>query len=159
MSVNTSAGASIFIGPATAAEPANAAAYEGLTWTEIGEVESLGDFGDSSAVINFTSLKDARVRKLKGARDAGDLPLVVGYDAFDVGQLALIAAEATKFGYAFKVVLDDSKDANDTDSTFYFLAKVMGKRLTVGDVSAVTKRAYTLGISTKITEAPSTVVA
>lgn len=158
MTVSTSAGATIFIGPATAVEPADKIAYEALTWTEINEVESLGEFGDSSAAITFTALKDGRVRKRKGAKDAGDLALVVGYDPFDAGQLALIAAEATKFSYAIKVVLEDGQDANDTDSTFYFLALVMTKRLTVGDVQAITKRAYTLGITTKITEAPSTVV-
>lgn len=158
MGVSASLGTGIFIGPATAIEPEDAAAYAALTYTEIGEVENLGEFGDSSSAITFNSLKRGRTLKRKGVKDAGDLPLVVGYDAFDAGQLALIAAEGTRFLYPFKVVLEDALDANDTDSTFYFLALVMGKRLNVGDVSAITKRAFTLGITSKVVESPSTVV-
>lgn len=158
MGVTASLGTGIFIGPITAIAPANAAAYGALAYTEIGEVENLGEFGDAASVITFNGLKRGRTLKRKGVKDAGDLPLVVGYDPFDAGQLALIAAEATRFSYAFKVVLEDSLDVNDTDSTFYFLALVLGKRLNVGDVSAITKRAFTLGITSEVLESPSTVV-
>lgn len=161
MSINASAGAKIFLGPTTAvANGTNsdmATAYAALTpYTEIKEVETLGEFGDSAQVISFTSLSDSRVRKLKGAKDAGDLQLVVASDPLDAGQTALIAAEGTDFSYAFKVILSDAADANDTDSVIYFHAKVMSKRLGVGGANDVTKRTFVLGIDTKLVEVPST---
>jgi hypothetical protein len=156
MAINASAGAQIFIGPVTAA--ATASAYAALSYTEIGEVESLGEFGDEAETIRFMSLKDRRVRKLKGARDAGDLTLVVGHDPRDAGQTALIAAEAAKFAYAIKVVLPDAPDANDTDSVHYFHALIASKRLGVGSTNDVTKRNFVLAITTAVIEVKSVAV-
>lgn len=156
MSINASAGAKIYIGPTTAA--ANAAAYAALTWVEVKEVETIGELGDASSAITFTSLSDARVRKLKGARDAGDFSITCASDPLDAGQLAVIAAEATKFSYAVKVLLEDSADANDTDSVFYFHAKVMSAKLNTGGVNDVTKRTFAFAIDTAIIPVLSVVV-
>lgn len=156
MAINASAGAKIYIGPVTAA--ANAAAYAALSWVEIGSTESIPEFGDSSQVITWLGLSEARVRKFKGARDAGDLGILCAADPTDPGQIAVIAAEKTKFSYAIKIVLEDSADANDTDSIFYFHAKIMAVPLNVGGANDVTKRTFNLAIDTQIIEVPSTVV-
>jgi hypothetical protein len=156
MAINASAGAQIFIGPTTAAS--DVSAYAALAWVEVSEVESLGEFGDQSEAIKFASLSDSRIRKLKGARDAGDLTLVVANDPRDAGQLALIAAEGTPFSYAVKIVIPDAPDSNDTDTILYFHSKVMSKRLGVGGVNDVTKRTFVLGIDTAIIESPSAAV-
>jgi hypothetical protein len=157
MSINTSAGARVFIGPVNNTAD-DATAYGALTFVEIDGVETLGEFGDSSQAVTFTSLKDGRVRKFKGAKDAGDITLTCGHDPLDLGQLAIIAAEATKFSYAIKVVLADAADANDTDSTFFFRAKIMSKRLGVGGNNDVTKRNFVLGIDSDIVEVLSVAV-
>lgn len=157
MAISATSGAKVYIGPVTAA--ATASAYAALTWVEIGNVETIGEFGDASSTISFTSLSDNRVRKLKGARDAGDLTVTCGHDPLNAGQIAAIAAEATKFAYAIKVTLEDSADANDTDSVFYFHAKVMSKRLNPGGATDVTKRVFVLGIDTEIIEDLSDAVA
>ncbi|MFU0503655.1 iron ABC transporter substrate-binding protein [Pseudaminobacter sp. NGMCC 1.201702] len=156
MSVTTASGAKIFIGPTTAA--ADAAAYAALVYTEIGEVESLGEFGDEAADVTFTSLSDARVRHLKGSRDAGVMSVVVGRDPLDLGQVAARAAEKTKFAYAFKVVAADAQDANDTDSTFYFHALVQSAKENFGESDNVVRTTFNLGITTAIIEVPATVV-
>jgi hypothetical protein len=154
--VHASAGARIYIGPTTAA--ADESAYAGLSYTEIGNVESIGEFGDQASQITFTPLDGSRVRKLKGSRDAGDITLACGHDPLDAGQTALRAAEGTKFSYAFKVVLEDSADANDTDSTFYFHAKVMSARTAIGGANQVLMLNSTLAIDTAIIEALSEAV-
>lgn len=156
MAIATSQGSKIFIGPTTPA--ATETAYEALAWVEIGEVETLGEFGDSAQAVSFTSLSDGRVRKLKGANDAGDLALTVANDPADEGQIALVAASKTKFSYAIKVVLADAADETDSDSTFYFHAKVMTRRINAGGANDVTKRSFTLGIDTEVLEVPSEVV-
>jgi hypothetical protein len=154
--ISSSAGAEIYIGPTTAA--ADASAYEALAWTQIGEVETIGEFGDEAETIRFVALSDDRVRKLKGARDAGDLTLVVAHDPRDTGQLALIAAEADRFAYAIKVVVPDAPDANDTDTVHYFHALVMTKRKNIGGANDVTKRNFVLAITTAPIEVPSVAV-
>lgn len=156
MAIASTTGAKIYIGPTTAA--ATASAYGALSWVEIGQVESIGEFGDSASTITFTSLGDARVRKRKGVRDAGDLNVTVANDPLDTGQIAMIAAEATDFAYAFKILLADGADANDTDSIFYFHGLVSSARLNVGAANEIIKRAFAILIDTKIIEVPSTVV-
>lgn len=148
MTVNASAGSKIYIGPTTAA--ATETAYAALSYTEIKEVETIGEFGDEAETIKFLALDAQRVRKLKGARDAGDLTLVVGHDPLDAGQIALLAAEASRFAYAFKVVLADARDSNDADGVEYFHAIVMSKRLAVGGANDVTKRRFVLAITSAI---------
>jgi hypothetical protein len=156
MAIASTTGARVYLGPTTAA--ATASAYSGLSYTEIGEVESIGEFGDQASTITFTSLGDARVRKRKGVRDAGDLNVVVANDPRNAGQIAMIAAQATEFTYAFKIVLADAPDANDTDSVFYFHGLVASTRLNVGAANEIIKRTFAILIDTAIIEVPSEAV-
>jgi hypothetical protein len=148
MAIASTTGAKIYIGPVTPA--ATLSAYAALSYTEIKNVESISEFGDQSAAVNFTSLSDNRVRKRKGVRDAGDITVVCGHDPLDAGQLAALAAGEAEVAYAFKVVLADGADANDTDSTFYFHALVMNTRLNIGAANEIIKRNFMLAIDTAI---------
>ncbi|MBN6819518.1 iron ABC transporter substrate-binding protein [Methylobacterium organophilum] len=148
--ITTATGAKIFIGPSVLPSTDTEAEYSALTWTEIGLVESLGEFGDQSNTVNFASLNDGRNRKAKGIRDAGDLALTVARDPTDPGQDALIAAEATSNKYAFKVVYPDRLTPTGTDGIDYFRALVMSKRSNVGSADNVIRRAFTLGIDSAI---------
>jgi len=156
MTVTTASGSKVSIGPTTAA--ANAAAYAALTYVPIGEVQNLGEFGDQSNDVTFTSLSDGRVRHLKGARDAGVLALVCGRDPLDAGQVALRAAEKTKFAYAVKIEAADALDANDTNSVFYFHCLVQSARDNFGESDGIVTTTFNLGITTGIIEVPATVV-
>lgn len=158
MAIASTTGAKIYIAAPNAAADTESE-YAALSWTEIKEVESIGEFGDSASTITFTSLGDARVRKRKGVRDAGDLTVTVANDPLDPGQRAAIAAEATEFVYPFKIVLADGADANDTDSTFYFKALVASARTNVGEANAIVRRTFNVLIDTAIIEVPSAVVA
>jgi hypothetical protein len=154
MAISTTAGAKVFIGPVRTSATDILSEYAALTpWVEIGEVESLGEFGDESTAVTFLSVGDARTRKLKGSRDAGTITLTVGRDPLDAGQIALRAAEKTKFEYAFKVVAADAPDEDYTDTTFYFGALVMSARDSFGGADDVTRTTYSLGINTEVFEA------
>lgn len=157
MGVNTAAGTRVFIG--TTAIPANMvdlddataiAAFEADSYVEVGEVESLGEFGDQSEDVTFASLKDSRTRHFKGTRDAGTIPLVVGHDATDEGQLALVAAEASPLDYNVKIVSNDALTIGGDGSIDYFYGKVMSKRKNVGDVNNVVRGNYAIGINSRI---------
>jgi len=163
MGVNTAAGTRVFLG--TTAIPDNMvdltdeqalAVFEADSYVEVAEVESLGEFGDESQAVTFASLKDGRTRKFKGTRDAGTVPLVVGHDATDEGQLALVAAEASPLDYNVKIVSNDALSLGGDGSIDYFYGKVMSKRKNVGDVNNVVRGNYAIGINSRIvTREPS----
>jgi len=152
MTINATGGSRLFIctTPTTSAD--DVSAYAALTWVEVNEIESIAAFGDKASSITFTSLKDSRVRKLKGPRDAGDVDVVYGHDPVDAGQIALSAAQRTKFSYPIKVTISDAQDESAADSAFYFQAKISGVPINPGSATDVTKRTVTLGIDTEIVE-------
>lgn len=168
MTVNAASGAKLFIGstnvpvpgnfdPSDAGENAAALAdFEADSYIEVGEIENLGEFGDESGSIPFTSLSDSRTRTFKGPRSAGTMPVVVGDDVTDEGQAAMVAAEAQKFDYNFKVVLNDALTLGGTGSESFFYGKVMSKRKNVGDANSVVKRNFAVAINSAIAEVPST---
>lgn len=154
MTITTATGAKYYIGGTTAidytTDAGAIAAFEALTWVEIKEVEDGGEFGDESADVTFQSLGDGRVRHLKGARDAGTIALVVGDDPLDPGQIAMRAAEKTKFQYNFKVEYEDAPSDLYDNSVDFFRGLVMSARKNVGTGDNVLRRTFSIGISTKI---------
>lgn len=156
MAIGTSEGSSVFIGPVTAAT--DQAALAALTYTEIGSVESIGEFGPQAQDVSFTPLKGPSVQHLKGAIDNGMLPIVCARDPLDEGQIALAAAAATKFEYAIKIVLADEADANDSPTTFYGRGPIFSVRNAVGGANDVTKRTFNAGLNVFF-EDPSEAVA
>jgi len=155
MTVNTVTGSRLFIGPVRASTVDTLSEYRALAWTLIGEIESMGDTGDQSNAVTFQSIGDSRIRKLKGARDAGSATYVLGRDVLDAGQIALKAAERTKFEYAFKVEYADAPSDDYDNSIEYFGALVMGARTNMGGGDNVVKVTAELGINTEITEDPA----
>lgn len=149
--ITTSSGTHIYIGPTvTTAQSDTLGEYQAMSgWTEIGLVESLGAFGDKSSAITFAAINDARMRKQKGVRDAGDMTISVAYDSSDPGQTAMEAAEAAAGAYAFKVLLPDA-----ANTVKYFRAYVMQRPLNVGGSNAVVKRDYMLAIDSPIYTSP-----
>lgn len=148
----TSTTTKIYIGPIVTADVDDVAAFAALTYTEIGLAESLGEFGDESATISFTALNAGRVLKLKGPRDAGSVALTVAVDPLDPGQVALGAAEASRFNFAFKIVYPDRPNPTGTDTEEYFRALVMSRKRNVGDAANVMRRSYPIGINSRIVE-------
>ena len=151
INLSSASGSKISIGGIAAG--VTLAALQGSTFVEVKGVENLGEFGDENELINFTSLGDGRVRKLKGTADAGTLELVVGRDADDLGQQALRAAAKTKHRYAFKVELDDAPAGADAKpTTFYFAALVGSARNSIGAANDVVKTTFQLHIDSEIFE-------
>jgi len=151
----TASGTKIYIGNAVTSDVDTIAEFEATTiWTEIGLVESLGEFGDESSAVNFAALGDGRTRKAKGARDAGTLAITVAHDPLDAGQLAIEAAEGTNFNYSFKVVLPDGPSGY-SDTIIYFRGLVMSKRMNVGSNDNVVRRVFNVGINSELYTDPA----
>lgn len=156
--LNTAAGCRLAFGGKTA--PASLAEYEADTYVQVGEIEDLGEFGDTFSAVNFTALSDGRVRKYKGTADAGNMTLAVGLDTGDAGQKAVAVAhkDRTKGNYNVKITLNDG-DPTATPAilptTFYFGVKVMKNTVAAGSADNVVRRNMTFAINTDIIEIPA----
>lgn len=157
MAVFSSAGIKISIGPTVDPAVTNTTGeFAALSYTEVGEVESIGEFGDTSNTITFTPLSAARVNKLKGSRNAGGFTITMGRDTGDAGQVALRAAEKTKFDYAVKIEYSDASSGSPSQNSIqYFPAKVMSFTDNISGVDDITRASAQI----EITGEPLTIVA
>src|SRR3990172_1283524 len=154
MTVNTAAQSRVFIG--TTGQAKDVTDYEADSYIEVGEVEDLGEFGDTAEKVTFTALKDRRTRKFKGSFNAGTMTIICGSDPEDVGQDALLAAFLSDFDYNFKVTLNDNITPAGAPSTLFFSGKVMSKSRNVGQVNNVVRQTFMVGINTEILEVTAT---
>lgn len=150
MAVDTAAGTKFYIGPVNSVA-AGQSAYEALSYTEVGEVESVSEFGDQYNAVTFTALGDRRVRKFKGSADAGTISLTIGHDSADTGQGNLDTALASDSDYAFKVTLDDAGTGSPSSpTTFFFRGKVMSTRTNPGDAENIVRISAEIAINSPI---------
>src|SRR5690606_24198223 len=123
MGAFTNAGGKFYIAVTTAggtipeARPSalSEAEYEAVDWKEVGNGGSLPESGTQSNIVNYDTLGTTVTQKAKGVSDAGSGTLEVARNATDGGQIALRAAAATKFYYAFKVQLTDAPSSDYTN--------------------------------------------
>jgi hypothetical protein len=163
MVVRKTGGSRLFVGPVANVDTINAmgdaaavAHFEAVTgWVEVEEVEDFGTIGDTSDEITFTAVKNIRVRKLKGPRNAGTQTVVVGRDPLDDGQEALLDAEKTDYDYYFKIEMNDARGDGYTKSVQYYAGLVMSGQTNHGNVSNVTRRNFNIGINTAVYEVAS----
>lgn len=123
------------------------AGYEALTFTEVGEVTDIGDFGPEFAEVTHIPLKTAVVQKFKGSLNYGSVALTLGRDADDAGQ-AILKGEDGLFSQdpiAFKVEFQDG-------SVQYFDARVMSFTTNTGGADQIVGSTVNVGISTSIVE-------
>jgi hypothetical protein len=158
MAVNTTAGTLIYIGTeGFVPSPDNdASAYEADTYALIGEVETIGEYGDEANNVEFLSIGDARVRNLKGARNAGAVSITCGNDTNDAGQAAFIAAVDSNLNYPFKVVYNDKATSMGAGSVDYFRGLAMSRRKNPAGADDVTRITFNVGINTPITSVAAT---
>lgn len=123
---------------------ANAAAYDALTYTEVGHVGAIGESGTQTNIVNYDELGTTVVQKQKGISDAGNPTIEVARDASDAGQDALRAAALTTNNYAFKFVDNDSGGTNGT--TYYNRGLVTGPTRPNGRVEDFVLEVFTLGL-------------
>ena len=157
--IETTSGTKFYISTTAAASTVDSLVeYEALTWTEIHEVEEiedLGNIGDVSTEVTGAAIGDSRIRKAKGARNAGTMN-VICFDTvpLDAGQTAVIAAEASNSNYAFKIALPEP--AVGTAGTIYFRGLVMSNEYRLGTNDNIRRRAFNIGVNSALTEEPAT---
>ncbi len=130
--VRTSAGTKFYVSNAAVASnfAADAAAYGGTAYTEVGDLSDLGSFGKKYNLVTFTPLGDRKVIKRKGSYNNGTLSLKFGAAVTNPGQIKMQAASNDDGSYAFKVV-------TQSGSIYYFTGQVMGWMIEVGSVDQI----------------------
>lgn len=143
MTVFTTAGTTIAV---SAGVPAtfDQSGYAALSYTAIGEVEDLGEFGREYNEVKFNPIGSRGAKKLKGSFDEGTLALKLGLDTDDAGQDLLYTASGSDNNYAFKVTAQNG-------DVYYFQAKVMSFKRNFGGVDTVTGATVNLSIQTSST--------
>lgn len=143
MAVRTSAGTTLKI---SAGVPAtfNTAGYAALTYTAIGEITDLGEFGREYSLVTHNPVGNRSTQKFKGSFNEGTMTLQLGLDTDDAGQILAKAAVASDNNYAFEVVTQNG-------DKYYFQAQVMSFKLGVGDVNKITSATIMVEITTSNT--------
>lgn len=133
MGVQTTAGSILHIGTTAA----NAATD---TYTEIGEVINIGEYGRTYNMITYNPLKTRATQKFKGSYNDGDPVVSLGKDINDAGQAAVIVALNKDWDYNFKVLDNDDVPPESFAVT-----------ISVASPGVLTKVAHGLAVNTAIT--------
>jgi hypothetical protein len=140
MTVATSAGTVLKISAGTPAT-FNVAGYEALTWTTVGEVTDLGEFGREYALVTHNPVGSRGTRKYKGSFNEGAMTLQLGLDTDDAGQILAKAASLSDADYSISVTTQNG-------DVYYMQAKVMSWKVGVGSVDSITTATCVLEITT-----------
>lgn len=143
MTVRTSAGTTIKI---SAGVPAtfNQAGYAALSYTTIGEVTDLGEFGREYNLVTHNPVGNRGTVKKKGSFNEGSISMQVGLDTDDAGQILAKSASGSDNDYAFELTTQNG-------DKYYFQAQVMSFKVAVGSVDSITAATITLEIQTSST--------
>ena len=132
--VFTTAGSTIGVVASTPAtlDPAGFAA---LTYTLIGEVTDLGEFGVVYELVTHNPIATRRTVKRKGSKNKGSIPMVIGRDRSDAGQVVL---QAGADGVNVDVVHSFAITLQNND-IIYFTGQIMSFTDNLGSVNNITQ--------------------
>jgi hypothetical protein len=139
LTVATAAGVTIGI---TSVAPATFTrlGWEARTFTTIGEITDLGEFGRAYAKAEHKPIATRETRKLKASYDEGAITLGLGLDNRDAGQLMAKAAAASDSDYYFCITLPSGE-------RYFFSALVLGFKTSTGSADNIVSATITLEIT------------
>lgn len=140
----TSAGTKLYVS-ASAPATYNNTGFAALTWTEIGEVSEMGEFGRQYNLVTFNTLGDRRTVKRKGSYNDGTIACQMARVPDDAGQTILVTAVNSDSSYSIKIQLQDG-------TVFYTSAQVMSYTTNIGNVDQITSATVNLEIDNDILE-------
>lgn len=140
MGVKTSAGSTFKI---SAAAPAtfDSTGYAALTFTTVGEITDLGEFGREYALVTHQPVGSRGTQKHKGSFNEGTITLQLGLDTDDAGQVLCKSASLSDSDYSIVVTTQNG-------DKYYAQAKVMSFKVGVGGVDSITTATCTLELTT-----------
>lgn len=123
--------------------------FGALTFTPVGDVESVSGTNGTYESVSFTPLTTGVVEKFKGAYDGGSLELTMAKDEADTGQVLLQAGyngAAADTVHSFKITFTDS-------TILYVQGVITGLENAVADASGIVMVTATVDIFDHTVEA------
>lgn len=143
----TLAGTVVSISTTPVSPVLNQAAFIALTFTPIGSVGNLGDYGSAPNMVTYNTLDTEVASKAKGVEDAGDMSIEVARIFDDPGQIAMRAAAGTKFNYAIKIEYEDAPNEDYSNTIMYAVGPVAGPQLLGGGTDDFIRESYTIAFT------------
>ena len=140
--VQTSAGTVLSVS-ATAPATYDQAGFAALTFTDIGEITDMGEFGKTYNLVTHQPLATRRTVKRKGSFNDGALSLQLARVPDDAGQVVLQAGLDSDDSYSFKVALQDGEIQ-------YFSGQIMSYTNNVGSADQINGSAVSVEIDNDI---------
>ena len=119
------------------------AGFAAQVHVNVGEIETMSEFGGVSQIGTFNAISRVITDKYKGAYDAGELSLGLGKDIADAGQVILEAGSdplAANDVHSVKIT-----DANG--DIIYFTCLVGSYTTNFGDINSLVKSTASLAIN------------
>ncbi len=138
MAFDTAAGTSLSI-CATPPATYNSTGYAALTFTTVGEVTNVGEFGKEFALVTHSPLASRGQKKSKGSFNNGTLSPALALDEGDAGQVLMRAASESDSPYSFLVTADNG-------DKYYMSGLVMSFKPNFGGVDDVVTASTTIEI-------------
>ncbi len=135
----TSAGTKLYISDDGPPASFDQTGYEALTWTEIGDITSMGEFGRTYEDITHQPVGSRQTFHFKGGYDDGGLQLEMAHAPDDAGQVIVATALDDDDNYHFKLEYNDNPSGL-TNTIDYFPAKVMSAPKSIGGVNSLTTK-------------------
>ena len=151
------AGARFYIGSAAMTVPTtdvNVGTFSGVSWIEVAEWETMGSIGDAANEIVTQLISRGRDVVQKGTRRSPSQENNFAINPTDAGQIAMIAAEATKDNYPFRIVFDDAPSGG-TATIKYWIGLVMTAQETGGGANTTRMLQCTVAPNTNIVTVPA----
>lgn len=126
------------------------AAFEAITfWQEVGDVGSIGQTGTDTNIVSYDTLNTEVTQKQKGISNAGDPEVECARNPTNKGQIAMRAAAATRYNFAFKIEDADAPDGDTTNTIYYNRGVVSGPFRPNGRNEDFILETYRLGLNQK----------
>lgn len=120
--------------------------YEALTYTTVGEVTNVGEFGASAAVVNHDPLGLGYTVKRKGQINYGALSLQMARDITDAGQVLLKAGADG----AAKYTIHTWKITHQSGLVQYFTGMVFSYTTNIGGTNQIVGASVTIELDRPI---------
>lgn len=127
--VIASKGTKLYIGAALPATY-DQTGYEAVSWTEVGMIESFGEFGPDHNIGSFIPIATGVACKYMGSADYGEIAMVIAKSATDSGLSELLAHVGDVDELPFKVALSNVGTTKPT--CYYFPGLTKSARVNIG---------------------------
>jgi hypothetical protein len=118
----------------------DAAGYAALTYTQVGELEAIGEINVRHAAVTFQNMCSGKTSTLKGAEEPVAITIDVALDRDDAGQTIMATARKS---LTSKVSV---KVAEANGDIVYFHGFVMSDTINYGGINEVKKAQYEIGV-------------